>query len=540
MSDHDDLTEIFVAEGRELVDQAGAALDALQHGEIDAEAFERLFRAIHTMKGSAGMMGFVPMAEVFHAAEDRLEAARAAEGGLDAPLIDVLFGMLDQTEAWLDKFGSDEGAPEFDEHVARVLVGALAEQAEAATTPAEPGRAMASSPTTQRTLRVQASRIDGLIAAADELAVLRNRLAPLIAAAALTAEPELAGSLAKAQADLERQAIQLHGAATRLRVTPLTPLFRRFPRLVRETAARLGKEVELTLNGGEIELDKTIVDGLFEPLLHLVRNALDHGLEPPDVRRARGKPLPARLSLSARAQGDQALIAVEDDGRGVEPALVRQAALARGHGDEASLAALSDEAAVQLIFAPGFSTAGQAGDLSGRGVGLDAVRAAVTALGGRVEMATEIGRGTSFTITVPLTVRLARIMTVEAGGEMFGIPLESIVEIVRIRPEQLTPVRAGRAFVWRNQPAPLLSLADLLRLAGAKGADATDGGEIKAVIVGAGEERAGVAVDAFGERLEAPLRPMTGLLAGAPGIAGATLTGDGRVLIVLDLPDLIG
>lgn len=532
----DELIEIFVAEGRELVDQAASALAALQHGEADPEALERLFRAAHTLKGSAGMMAFAPMAEVFHVVEDRLAEARAAGAGLGAALVEALYAVLDQTETWLDQTASHERAPRSDERVTAALLGALSDDAEAAPADADGGGGAAHPATAQRTLRIQASSIDDLIAAADELAVLKNRLAPLITAAAGSAGPDLASSLAKAQADLERQTLQLHAAATRLRVTPLGPLFRRFPRLVREAAASLGKEVELTLSGGEVELDKTIADGLFEPLLHLVRNALDHGVELPDVRRASGKPLPARVSLSARTHGDQALIEVEDDGRGVDPALVRRTALARGLADAA---ALSDEAAVELVFAAGFSTAGHTGDLSGRGVGLDAVRAAVAALGGRVEMATELGRGTRFAIAVPLTVRLARIMTVEAGGETFGIPLESIVEIVRIRPDQLTLVRAGRAFLWRDQPAPLLDLTDLLHLR--KAADGPiDGGEIKAVIVRTGEDRAAIAVDAFGERLEAPLRPMTGLLAGAAGIAGATLTGDGRVLIVLDLPELIG
>ena len=543
----DELIEIFVAEGRELIDQAATAIATLRRGGEDAAALDELFRAFHTLKGSAGLMGFGPMSEVFHAGEDRLAAARAGGGRLDGALADALLAVLDQTEAWLDAAALADAIPAGGEDAAAELIEALRSETDAAAAPASPqapasGRAEPATPEASpdaalapRTLRVEAARIDDLAAAADELAVLKNRVGRLTSEAVRTVDPELGRALGRAQAELDRQVMRLHGAVTRLRVTPLNPVFRRFPRLVREIAAGLGKQVELTIAGGDVEVDKTIVDGVFEPLLHLVRNALDHGVEPPDARRAAGKPATARLSLSAHTFGEQAIIEVADDGRGVDPAAVRQAALARGVADAETIAAMDDDAAAKLIFAPGFSTASQVGELSGRGVGLDAVRAAVTALGGRVSMTTALGEGARFSIALPLNVRLARIMTVRAGDEAFGIPLESIVETAYVKLERLTPVRAGRAFVWRDQPVPLLELAELLRLPPPPPRD-----ELKVVLVRAGGALAGVAVDAFGERLEAPLRPMTGLLAGAAGIAGATLVGDGRVLVVLDLPELIG
>jgi two-component system chemotaxis sensor kinase CheA len=631
----DELAEVFVAEGRELLDQAGEALAALRRAPGDGPALERLFRAFHTLKGSAALMGFGAMAQVFHAAEDRLSAVRAGQGALDASLADALVALADQTEAWLDETAATGAAP------ASGAAGALLAQLGSAPTPElaspsagppdfahaltaapglAPGRyvavryvpgpdayfrgedplgmvaalpglaglemalrtpagdlegydpfacnlvlsalstapegqvraafrlvpdevtlaavevaAAAEAAPPQRTLRVDATRIDELGAAADELAVIKNRLAHLAAQAAARLPPALARDLARAQGELDREVLRLHGAVTRLRVTPLGPLFRRFPRLVRETAAALGKEVELTLAGGDVELDKTIVDGLFEPLLHLMRNALDHGIEPPDARRAAGKPLPARLRLSASTSGEHALIELSDDGRGIELARVRAAASERGLVDPEALAAMSEAAVAELIFAPGFSTAREVGALSGRGVGLDAVRAAVAALGGRVSVRSEARAGTTVTIAAPLNVRLARIMTVRAGEEIYGVPLEAVVETVRVPTDSLTPVRAGRAFVWREQAVPLVELADLLRLPPPGPRE-----ETRVLIVKAGDELAAVAVDAFGERLEAPLRPMRGLLAGAPGMAGATLLGDGRVLMVLDLPELIG
>ncbi len=537
---NDELIEVFVEEGRELVEQANHALGQLREG-ADAAVFDALFRAFHTLKGSAGLMGFDPMAKLFHAGEDRLSAARAGGGVLNQGLIDALTAILDQTEVWLEATALADAIPAGGQVAAAELaeqLAALDDQSSDQNAPAieaRTGSGLVETPGAARTLRVEASRLDDLAAAADELAVLKNQMGELTARAARMVGGELGRELGKAQAELDRQALRLHAATTRLRVTPLGPLFRRFPRLVRETAASLGKNVELTLAGGDVEVDKTVVDGLFEPLLHLVRNALDHGVEPPEARRAAGKPERGRLSLSAQAIGDQAIIEVADDGRGVDPATVRRVAIDRGVVSEEAAERMDEAASVNLIFAPGFSTARAVGELSGRGVGLDAVRVAVASLGGRVSMTSEVGRGARFSIALPLNVRLARIMTVEAGGATFGVPLESIVETAYVDANRLTPVRAGRAFTWRDQAAPLLELADLLDLPPPPPREA-----FKVLLVRAGGDVAAISVDAFGDRLEAPVRPMTGLLAGAAGIAGSTLAADGRVLMVLDLPELIG
>ena len=531
----DELIDVFLEEGRELTQQASAALEALSDGSPDPDALDSLFRAFHTLKGSAGLMAFAPMAELFHAGEDRLSEIRAGDGRVGAALAETLFAILDQTEAWLDETAAAGRMPQDAGGVAGELVAQLSGASSAAgplaaeATPARRDRAAA------RTLRIEADRVDDLAAAADELVVLKNRLGRLTAAAGDGLEPGLRRALAKAQAELDQQVLHVHGAAMRLRMTSLAPVFRALPRLVRETAANLGKQVVLRLAGESVEVDKTVVDGLYEPLLHLVRNALDHGVEAPAERRAAGKPETARLAVTATTAGDQVVIEVADDGRGIDPVAVRAAALARGVESATAAVAMSDEAAAQLIFTPGFSTAREVGELSGRGVGLDAVRAAVAALGGRVTMASTPGQGARFAIALPLNVRLASLMTVRAGAETFGLLLESVIETTRITPDRLTPVRAGRAFVWRDQPAPLLDLSDLVGLPAPPRR-----GEINVVIVQAGDEVTGVAVDEFGERLEAPVRPMTGLLAGAAGVCGATLAGDGRVLMVLDLAELIG
>jgi len=329
---------------------------------------------------------------------------------------------------------------------------------------------------------------------------------------------------------------RLHENVTRLRLTPLGPLFRRFPLLVRQIATELAKDVELRISGESVEVDKSIVDGLFEPLLHLVRNAVDHGIESAEERRAAGKPPRAQLGLSAHPTGDTVVIELTDDGRGLDIPHIRRAAIERGVADEARIGELSDDQVAELIFAAGFSTASQVTGISGRGVGLDAVRAGIATLGGEAHVHSSPGAGARFMLRLPLRVRLARLMLVHAAGEAYGVPLESVVETARLPASVVTPVREGRALVWRDLAVPLLELADLLQLQRPP-VPTTD---LKLIFVRAGEDLTAVVVDQFGERIEAPLRPMTGLLARVPGVSGTTLLGDGRVLMVLDLPELIG
>lgn len=387
-----------------------------------------------------------------------------------------------------------------------------------------------------RTLRVDAERIERLAAVVDDLVVTKNAIAHLAARAADgEASAAFAREFTAAHAALDRLATRLHGSVTRLRLVPLAPLFRRFARLVRDTAAELGRDVDFRLQGEEVEVDKRIVDGLFDPLLHLLRNALDHGVEPPAERRAAGKAPRAIVLLSARAVGDQVLVEVTDDGRGIDANRIRAVAVGRGLLSDAAAAALSDEEAIDLVFTPGFSTAREVSAVSGRGVGMDAVRSAVSALGGRVSLRSRPGLGSTVQLTLPLSVVLTRIMIVEVAGERFGAPIDSIVETARVDPSRLIPIRAGYAFTLRDQAIPVLWLADLLGLPRSE-----RGGELKVLVLEAGGERIGVAVDALRERIDAPLRATNGLLTGLPGVVGATLEGDGRVLMVLDLQELIG
>lgn len=387
-----------------------------------------------------------------------------------------------------------------------------------------------------RSLRIDAGRIDALAAIVDELVIAKNSLGLLAVDARRSEGAEALGrNLTEAQAGIDRLVGRLHTAVTRVRLVPLSPLFARFPRAVRETAAALDKQVELVLRGEEVEVDKAIVDGLYEPLLHLVRNAIDHGVEAAGDRAAAGKPPRAVVTLSARPAGDHVLIEVSDDGRGIDPEKTRRAAVERGLVTAEAARRLNDDEALNLVFATGFSTASRVSQLSGRGVGMDAVRTAAARMGGRVSIQSTVGAGSTVRLALPVSVVLTKVMVVRAGAQRFGLPLEMIAETTKVAPERITSIRAGEAFLLRDEPVPLLHLQDLLGIP-----RPVDEAERKVVIMRTESGVVGLAVDEFSGRMDVPLRPMTGLLAGMPGVTGTTLLGDGQVLMVLNVGELIG
>ncbi|MFC7690913.1 chemotaxis protein CheA [Paeniroseomonas aquatica] len=305
---------------------------------------------------------------------------------------------------------------------------------------------------------------------------------------------------------------------------------------MRETAARLGKSIELEILGEAVEADKSLVDGLFEPLLHVLRNAIDHGVEPAAARLAAGKPAAGRLRLEARREGDRILVLVADDGGGLDAARLRQAAKQRRLLPAAAIDALDDAAAADLVFAPGFSTAAAVTELSGRGVGMAAVRSAVEGMGGRVTLASRPGRGATVRIALPRAVVVTTVLTVRLGEEDFGIPIDAVLATARIPLGDIQRLRHGEAFVRQDRTIPLLRLAGLLR----RPAPPRRGRHAQVLIADCAGQPVGLEVDGVAGRLDVLLRPLDGLLAGMPGLLGAAPLGDGRVLIVLDLPELVG
>lgn len=397
--------------------------------------------------------------------------------------------------------------------------------------PAEGGEGEGAS----RTVRVDAARIDRLADLTGELVIAKSGLSDLAARIDGLAEGRaLAQALRTQQARIDRLVADLHGTVSEVRLTALAPLFGRFPRLVRETARALGKDVEFEIEGGEIEVDKAVVDGLFEPLLHVLRNAVDHGVEVLETRRAAGKLDTGRLRLSARTLGEQVIIEVADDGGGIDPQRIRELAVMRGLISPETVDALDDPGTIDLIFLPGFSTAAIVSEVSGRGVGMDAVRSAVGQLGGRVEVDSRLGEGSTIRIMLPISMVLTKVMVVACGQERYGLTLDNVVETTRVAADRIVPIRDGRAFQHRDQVVPLVRLAELVGASSPSSAGAE-----RIVVARLGQQLVGFCVDAIVERMDAAVRPMTGLLAGARGVVGSTLLANGAVLMILELGELV-
>jgi two-component system chemotaxis sensor kinase CheA len=401
---------------------------------------------------------------------------------------------------------------------------------------AEPAAALSVGTTaaTVRSLRVTVERIDALVNLVGELSIAKNALAHAAALARGGTTPaSLAIVLEEQQSRLERLVTQLQHSVMSIRVLPMRQVFQRFQRLVRDLADETGKSVSLVTEGDETEADKNIVEAIFEPIMHVVRNAIDHGIEPVAERSMAGKPAQATITMRAAKLGDSIIVEVEDDGRGVDLARVREIASERGL--TAGMESISDVDTLELLFRPGFSTSETVNTVSGRGVGMDAVRSAVQALGGSVDIESKAGQGTIVTFTLPYSILMTSLVTVEAAGQIFGIALDRVIETRRVVPSDISTVGAARMFVHRGHAIPLVDLA--ATVGGSISRSVAD--EIQVVVAVIEKTMCGIEVDRVGEKMDILMRPVEGMLAGLQGIAGVTILGDGRVMLVLDLEAML-
>jgi two-component system chemotaxis sensor kinase CheA len=391
-------------------------------------------------------------------------------------------------------------------------------------------------PPSSRLLRVEEERIDRLLALVGEMIVAKNTLGWLAnRSAEATAPSDFVRPFQELHAVVERLTRDMHDAVVQIRMVPVGQVFERFPRLVRDLSQRLGKPVDLAIEGASASADKTVVEALFEPLLHLVRNSLDHGVEPPEERRRLSKPERATITLRAFHSNDRIIVEVADDGRGIDLVAIGRKAVLHGVLDDEQLAALSDAEIARLIFAPGLSTMEEASDLSGRGVGMYAVRMAIERIGGSIGVDTLPQRGTTIRLELPLTLALLRIVTVSVDGRRFGVPLDDVAETIRLPEDRIQRIRTRSAFTWRDQVVPLHPLGRLLELEDRVHENAD---RRLVLVVKAGDGFFGLEVDEIGDRLEVVLRPMDGLLADIPAYLGTTLLGDGQVLLILNLKEI--
>ena len=386
------------------------------------------------------------------------------------------------------------------------------------------------------TVRVGTDRLDALMDLMGEMVIQRTRLAQI------SGRYELA-DLRDAVEDMTRVTDDLQTLITQVRLMPVDAVFMRFPRMVRDLANTLGKQVDLVISGEDTELDRTVIDGLGDPLVHMLRNAVDHGLETPEDRVAAGKQPVGTVHLSARHAGSSVVVEVRDDGRGMDPEALRASVVRKNLMTEARAAALSDEEALRLVFLPGFSTVETTTDVSGRGVGMDAVRTAITEMNGEVSISSEIGEGSSFTIRLPLTLAIIQALLVEAGGaaggggQVWAVPLETIEETVIVDPADTRPVGGRPCVVLREGIVPLVRLREHLHLGGTSHTEDPEG-PITVVVVRSGPSRVGVVVDDLVGKQDVVIKHLPDFLGDVHGVAGATILGDGSVALILDVAAL--
>jgi two-component system chemotaxis sensor kinase CheA len=388
-------------------------------------------------------------------------------------------------------------------------------------------------------LRVEVSKIDRIMNLVGELVIGRSMVAQSLADFTRGKATESAAArLSDANSFLERSLTELQAAVLKTRMVPVEHVFRRFPRLVRDLAHSRGKRVELEIHGGLTELDKSIVDALGEPLLHLVRNAIDHGIESPAERDRTGKPAAGRIELSAFYEGNHAHVVVEDDGRGIDVGLVAERAQRLGLIERAALDAMTPSDVLNTIYQPGFSTKESVSDISGRGIGMDVVRESIENLKGVIELETAPGKGTRFLIRLPLTLAILRAVLVEVAGKGFAIPLTSVLEIVRLEGDRAASVLGRGVLHWRDQVVPLVSLRDALGLGALP--TPSDGRDRRfALLVGEAERRIGLVAEGLLGEQELVVKPIEDPLSRSPGVAGASILGDGRVVLILHTRGLL-
>ena len=598
----EELLKDFLMEAGELLSQVDNKLVELEKRPADKELLNDIFRGFHTIKGGAGFLNVDNMVTLCHRTENLFDKLRNSEIALTPELMDIIMAatatvrdMFDTLAQGVQPKAADPGllasldaalagrlatpsrevaasprteTTPADENLdginwdvlhaaltGRTLDAPSAVPAGDSGTPASAAQATAAGSTTptiqqppapgraavnlgpqqslqkENTIRVDTARLDQVLNLSGEIGLTKNRIANLKSQILHgRQDPETLKALDLAVNQLDLLVSDLQNAVMKTRMQPIGRLFQKYPRLARDLARQLGKDVELVLSGEETELDKTMIEDLNDPLVHLVRNAVDHGIESPEERVAANKPAKALITLSASQVGDHVFIEVADDGRGMRPDVIRQKAVEKGIIDADTANTLDDRQSLQLIFLPGFSTKDQISSVSGRGVGMDVVKTNITKLNGKIDVLSVPGQGTTFTISLPLTLAILPVLVVRLNDQSFAVPLSLVREIIPIKPDELQRVSGRATLVVREEVLPVRSLATMI---GWKSHRPPAYG----VLMHVAESTFILAVDGFVGRDDVVIKPLADIK--PKGIAGATLSGDGSIVLVLDMEELL-
>ncbi len=533
-----DIAADFLIEAGEILERLGEQLVQLEQAADDKGLLNAVFRGFHTIKGGAGFLGLTPMVELCHALEDAFDKAREGKILLDDDAFDYAQRCLDTLTGQMAALGAGQALESADPDLIATITAWASGQASSGprktVTPKPAAQAVAetspkpatrSGGDTEQTVRVDTKRLDAIVNLTGELVLARNRLKVL-------RDKLKDEDLHRAVTALDHATARLQGSVMRTRMQPVSRVFQRFPKMARDVARQLNKQVELTLEGAETELDRNLVEALADPLVHLVRNAIDHGIERPATRQAAGKNPIGQVLLSARQEGDTVAIEIRDDGSGMDPEKLRAKAIEKGLLSPEAAARLSTDECFHLIFMPGFSTKVEVTNISGRGVGMDVVQSTIRELSGQIQIHSEPGHGSRFIIRVPLTLAILPTLLVRVDVTAYALPLGRVVEVLPMPQRKPDYVDGHPVLDLRSSTLPLIWLRTWLRMNPNLG-----GGEV-IVVLQSGEFRYGLVVDQVRGREEVVIKALPKRVRGIPGYAGATLIGDGSLALILDVDGL--
>lgn len=560
-----EIVESFLLETKEILEKLNVDLMDLEKRPDDLDLLNQIFRSFHTIKGTSGFLGLEKLPEVTHKCEDILNKLRKGEIKLDSNLMDGIILGYDTIKDLLDKIENEKNENVDTERVTAALVALLENidvtvpelpvpeeikietpvntENETVLKESQPAKeivqkaAPVETKKTDNTIRVDVDRLDALLNIASEIVLGRNRLAQVNAQFAIENEGSVfAKDLADATKLIDLMTTELQLVVMKLRMIKIAKVFNRFPRVVRDMCKELNKEVELVIQGEDTEVDKNLIEEINDPLVHLIRNAIDHGIEKPADREAKGKNRKGTVHLTADHEGNNIVIKIVDDGKGIDPEMIKEKAITKGFITREKAKELSKQDAYNLIFHPGFSTAEVVTNVSGRGVGMDVVKTNVAKLRGTISVESEIGKGSIFVLRLPLTLAIISGMIVKAFEQTLVIPLHSVIEVLRVNYDQIETIRGKEVINLRDSILPIVGLDELLGHTG-NGRDKSKDWQY-IVEVGIAEKRFGIKVDDLVGQQEIVIKSLGDYLGKLDGIAGSTIMGDGTVVIILDINEL--
>jgi len=530
--------DLFISEAREHVKKIAELTVHLETVPADRPTVDALFRSAHSIKGMAASMGFGAITELAHKMEDLLDKVRHGLP-VDSSLFDLLLSGSDHLLAMIaDLENGGTGTTDNEDLIARIIAYPLHEETPPEQTVAPPGIA-SKAPTRKeetadnsqleswsppQTVRVRTDILDSFVNTTGELITIKHRLAIL-------AGTVRGGSFSEALRDLGRHLRDLHDQVMAVRLMPLATITERYPRMVRDLAAKSGKEISFTMQGMEIELDRSILEVLGAPLTHILRNSIDHGIEPAAERLAAGKPARGSVTISVLRVKDQVEISIADDGRGMNPDQILAAAVSRGVVPREKAAGLSAHDKLMLICHPGFSTAARLTEISGRGVGMDVVKTTLQDLNGTLTITTEPGRGSCFLLKLPLTLAIINVLLVSVGQLTLAVPVTAITRTMELKRDELATIDDQNVFFLHGETIPLISLRHFLSMH----ADPEAAENVPLFIAEIKGRKTGILVDRLLGQQEVFVKPLARPLSSIAGLNGVTILGDGQIIFILDI-----